>query len=150
MRLKMRERAIIALASGNGMACYGGIREKTSCGLEKRDCIMSDWTEWDSCDRTCGGGQQQRHRQIHTFPKNGGNMCPVDSYTSSFVTIMVKGCNLQACVQQDCILSPWSHWSACSGDCGTGQVTRSRSITQFAVSSGVGCTEDVLLETTSC
>ena len=26
-------------------------------------CQVSSWTEWDQCDKTCGGGQQIRHRQ---------------------------------------------------------------------------------------
>eukprot|EP00438_Fugacium_kawagutii_P018592 Skav209994 [mRNA] locus=scaffold3061:33316:56392:+ [translate_table: standard] len=76
----------------------------------------SDWTPWDACDKTCGGGQQMRHRQVTKNPMNGGEACPE-------VLIETQGCALEPCRRRDCIacgrapvqlVSEWAGWSGCS------------------------------------
>ena len=44
----------------------------------KVPCEVGSWTSWSDsiCSRTCGGGVQQRTREIVRLPENGGAACP--------------------------------------------------------------------------
>ncbi|KAK7939999.1 hypothetical protein WMY93_003325 [Mugilogobius chulae] len=41
-----------------------------------QDCIVSDFTSWSSCSRTCGMGLQYRTRHVLATPMYGGAHCP--------------------------------------------------------------------------
>ncbi|XP_072300062.1 thrombospondin type-1 domain-containing protein 7B [Eucyclogobius newberryi] len=41
-----------------------------------QDCIVSDFTSWSSCSRTCGAGLQYRTRHVLATPMYGGAHCP--------------------------------------------------------------------------
>ena len=84
------------------------------------DCVMSDWSDWSSCNLTCGGATQTRSRNIIYPSLNGGIGC--DNVTSQS-----QSCNTQNC-PVNCVLSGWSDWSACNVTCGGGTQTRSRNI----------------------
>ncbi len=53
------------------------------------DCVVSDWSEFSECSKSCGGGTQTRTRTISVKPENGGKECPV--LTES------KVCNTESC-----------------------------------------------------
>lgn len=37
----------------------------------RKDCVVTEWTEWDACSRSCGSGHTKRQRQISRFPSLG-------------------------------------------------------------------------------
>lgn len=41
------------------------------------NCVVSSWSSWSTCSRSCDYGTQYRTRYIITNPKNGGSSCPV-------------------------------------------------------------------------
>lgn len=64
---------------------------KIRCAREekkKRDCLMSTWSEWSSCSKTCGvGAVQHRTRNVLVHPRGGGRKCPyrVEKRTCPFI-----------------------------------------------------------------
>ncbi|KAI4901075.1 hypothetical protein NFI96_016563 [Prochilodus magdalenae] len=40
------------------------------------DCVVSDYSSWSGCSRTCGVGLQHRTRQVLAAPMYGGSGCP--------------------------------------------------------------------------
>jgi len=113
----------IAKDSDGGAPCSGHLEEIESCGFDIVDCDISEWTHWDKCGKTCGGGQQHRQRQVHQFPMNGGKNCPVD-------LMQTRGCNELPCGGQDCEVSDWGDWLPCTAKCGVGQEIRHRTVTK--------------------
>jgi len=79
------------------------------------DCQLGSWSGWSKCSSECGGGLQQRLREVKRAMKYGGKSCGSTSEARS--------CNGQAC-EKDCELSKWTRWSHCSKDCDGG--TRKR------------------------
>ena len=93
------------------------------------DCVMSGWTEWSSCSKTCNDqGSQMRSREITQAQMNGGLPCPTESEE--------RNCNREHCPGRcgseprllvfqtnatffpvDCKLGEWASWSStCSCD----------------------------------
>jgi hypothetical protein len=108
------------------------------------NCVVSGWSEWTKCDKLCGGGSQTRTRFVTTKPANGGTECPA-------LTELQK-CNTQPCAQ-DCKVSNWSGWEACSKTCGGGVQTRTRTIIQPRINDGTECPtlyEDQVCNTNPC
>ena len=54
------------------------------------DCKWSDWSQWDLCTKTCGGGMQARTRHIVIPERNGGKTCVGEP-------LEMRTCNMQAC-----------------------------------------------------
>jgi len=79
------------------------------------DCKLSSWSGWSSCSAECGGGVQERLRDIEVAMKHNGNPCGEVSET--------KACNVQAC-EAECELGDWTKWAKCSKACDGG--TRKR------------------------
>jgi len=138
----MRRREILQEASTGQTPCIGSLNQIKTCGQSAVDCAVSQWTAWNPCDSTCGGGQQHRHRKVTKNPQRGGKVCP---------TIMeeTRGCNTQSCSRQDCVAGSWHPWGPCSATCGVGQKDRFRSIATPAGDGGQGCSSK-LSETMPC
>jgi len=83
------------------------------------DCRLKIWSGWSKCSAECGGGVQQRLREVKRAMAHGGKPCGAVSET--------KACNAQAC-EKDCELGPWTKWSACSKDCDGGTKKRQKFI----------------------
>merc|ERR1719506_1996072 len=91
------------------------------------DCKLSAWSGWSKCSADCGGGVQQRLREVKQAMKYGGYPC---GETSESVA-----CNAQAC-ELDCDLSPWTKWSACSKDCDGGTKKRQKFVKKQPLGDG--------------
>eukprot|EP00438_Fugacium_kawagutii_P018141 Skav231604 [mRNA] locus=scaffold232:449631:450155:+ [translate_table: standard] len=103
-----------------------------SCSLPCHAVQVSDWTEWDECDQTCGAAQARRERAIIRFPKHGGELCPTDLK-------QMKACSVPNCDVKDCQVSGWLDWGECSTSCGQGYQARQRSVLNLREPGGYGC-----------
>ena len=54
------------------------------------DCQWGIWTEWEGCSATCGGGTQDRSRNINLPAENGGSECTGDEKET-------QTCNTDGC-----------------------------------------------------
>uniref|UniRef100_A0AAY4CFB8 Spondin-1 n=1 Tax=Denticeps clupeoides TaxID=299321 RepID=A0AAY4CFB8_9TELE len=115
----------------------------TECPLP---CMMSEWSEWSECNKSCGKGHTIRTRMIKLDPQFGGDPCPE--------TVQRKKCTVRKCKQgskmksesrgelkktakggessrdvhgQGCKMHSWSIWTDCSEPCGGGIQERFRS-----------------------
>jgi len=90
-------------------------------------CELSIWGGWSKCSAQCGGGVEQRLREVEVAMKFGGSPCDATSET--------QACNNQAC-EKDCKLNPWTQWTTCSKDCDGGTKKRQKFISQVAEGAG--------------
>ena len=97
-----RTRSITKNAANGGTACPTNLREtkEIDCNTQACpiNCEVSEWSEWSnfgSCSKTCGGGkqQQERTRSITTNAANGGTACPTNLRETKEID-----CNTQACI----------------------------------------------------
>lgn len=100
-----------------------------------------EWTSWTPCNKTCGGGTQNRTYNIKTI----GNSAPCsfkDGETQN------QTCNTQPCAI-DCV-GNWSDWSSC-GAYTPGSQRRTYVISQPASNGGKACyVRDGEIETKGC
>eukprot|EP00439_Symbiodinium_sp_Y106_P074843 s2309_g14.t1 len=129
--MHIRKRKVQQQASCGGDPALGSLTEIRNCG-GTIDCEVSPWASWDECDKSCGGGQQERNRQVTQNPQNGGKPCLKD-------LVETQGCNEIPCQTTSCEVSDWSAWGECSNSCGSGVHERSRTFTHLAEEGGSGC-----------
>lgn len=114
--------------------CSGNRTEQRRCNLG--ECPVhggwSSWLPWSGCSKTCGFGVNKRFRKCsNPFPQHGGAAC-----TGSPVEFVL--CIQSLCKNGDLSwFTPWSEWSKCSTDCGTGTQARSRNCTKLDPVSGI-------------
>jgi len=94
------------------------------CGI---DCKLATWSGWSKCSAECGGGVQQRLREVKMAMKYNGKPCGETSEA--------KACNAQAC-EKDCELSSWTKWSQCSKECDGGTKKRQKFVTEEPLGAG--------------
>jgi len=87
------------LTEGTPADC-GEIEESRECNSQgcKVDCAVSDWSQWNQCSKTCGGGDQERKRAVSTESLHDGAACPALSET--------RVCATETCPIV-CTLSAW-------------------------------------------
>jgi len=147
-----RTRTIRTYPSPDGANCKGSTKELQSCKLPhegavgcgtpaSRDCLLSQWTPWQGCSLPCGGGQQNRQRQVDVIALGTGKLCN-DNLEET------QGCNSVSCLHDiDCVWSPWSDWGACSQP---GQRNRPRHVLTHAKEGGKPCAAQYGEETQEC
>lgn len=59
------------------------------CSNPAIDCMVSDWSEWFECNKSCGRGHTIRTRMVKLEPQFGGSSCPE--------TIQRKRCKIRKC-----------------------------------------------------
>jgi len=91
------------------------------------NCKLKSWSGWSKCSAECGGGVQQRLREVKMAMRHGGKPCGATSQS--------RACNGQAC-EKDCVLGAWTKWSGCSKDCDGGTRKRERFVFQNAEGAG--------------
>jgi len=135
-----RTRTVTTWPSNGGKECPA-LKDTKICNPQpcKTDCKVSDWSNWGSCSKTCGGGVKTRTRKIVSKSCGGGKDCPP--------LVDTEPCNTQSC-KQDCEVSSWSSWTKCSKDCGGGEQKRTRTVTKPASGGGKSC--PALTETKNC
>ncbi|KAH3881656.1 hypothetical protein DPMN_005582, partial [Dreissena polymorpha] len=104
-----------------GNSCPGNDTSTQLCdnGPCPVDGVFENWSTWNACPVTCGGGIQDRVRVCH-FPPNvpHGLDCLGISHEN------------QTCGNSDCpvdgVLTEWSQWADCTLTCGGGYRFRNR------------------------
>ncbi|XP_052255034.1 SCO-spondin-like [Dreissena polymorpha] len=104
-----------------GNSCPGNETSTQLCdnGHCPVDGVFENWSTWNACPVTCGGGIQDRVRVCH-FPLNvpHGLACLGISHEN------------QTCGNSDCpvdgVLTEWSQWADCTLTCGGGHMIRNR------------------------
>merc|ERR1719321_135791 len=107
------------------------------------DCEQSAWSEFGKCTKECGGGVQQRSRNVVQRALYGGEACAANSETQQ--------CNVQSC-DVDCTLGEWTPWMPCSKACGAGTQERVKPVTVPLAGKGICFGEKAIerYEATAC
>ncbi|XP_054632185.1 spondin-1b isoform X1 [Dunckerocampus dactyliophorus] len=120
--------------------CNEELEQTEKCMLPECpiDCMVSEWSEWSECNKSCGKGHTIRTRMIKLEPQFGGSACPE--------TIQRKKCKIRKCrskpkdergegkrrrrgkqgrdavleEQAGCGMQPWTGWTDCTKPCGGG------------------------------
>uniref|UniRef100_A0A674NIV0 Spondin-1 n=1 Tax=Takifugu rubripes TaxID=31033 RepID=A0A674NIV0_TAKRU len=128
---RRRER-MIKMPSRDGSICNAEMAEVEKCMMPKCpiDCMVSDWSDWYECNKSCGKGHTIRTRMVKLEPQFGGSTCPE--------TIQRKKCKIRKCQTKTkeetrevggkrrrhgkagCRMQSWTSWTYCSKSCGGG------------------------------
>uniref|UniRef100_A0A8C9YQ10 Spondin-1 n=1 Tax=Sander lucioperca TaxID=283035 RepID=A0A8C9YQ10_SANLU len=123
--------------------CTEELKQTEKCMLPECpiDCMVSEWSEWSQCNKSCGKGHTIRTRMVKLEPQFGGSACPE--------TIQRKKCKIRKCrtkmkeerggagggkrsrrgkqgrdaaaeEQPGCRMQPWASWTDCTKICGGG------------------------------
>jgi hypothetical protein len=127
-------RTVSSTHAFGGVVCPTDLTKSQNCNTQACpvNCALSEWTEYDTCTRTCGTGSETRTRTVSVYPDHGGAQC--GNLEES------RSCAEEIC-PQDCVMTEFSSWSDCSATCGTGYQDRNRDITTQAGYGGVACSE---------
>ena len=131
------------------------------------NCKWAPWHAWSECTATCGGGVQNRTREVLQAAANGGKECQGPA-------AQFRDCNTAKCPGMqlyqhitysnddfsnqlklkrnheymffislvDCKWSPWGPWDVCTRTCGGGMQARSRTIVEQERHGGKPCVGD--------
>lgn len=102
--------------------------------IDNADCAVSKWTAWTPCTTSCGVGEIHRERLV-VRDAIGNGRCD-QPLTDVQLCNVDKPCSD---TYQDCELSAWTAFSACSVTCGTGTKTRTREVLKQPTEKGLPC-----------
>jgi len=140
----------IAVAPEGGLSCQPQDKVEAApcnvqmCGEGCKNGKWGEWREWSPCSGSCNDAYRYRRRNIAVHPNYCGN-------ATEGVREEFEMCDdLPECSSsQDCEVSEWSQWTACSCHC-FGMRHRSRYISKFPAGDGIGCFNESLKEITPC
>ena len=133
---------VVSTHPGSGGTPCPALEESVACNTVPCavDCQVTTWTRWSVCSRTCASmflsdgsktmGHQTRMRFVNVAADAGGKACPLTSEE--------RHCNTHIC-PQDCKMSNYTEFSACSKTCGTSERFRHRTIEQLSARGGRSC-----------
>jgi hypothetical protein len=129
--MQSRSRSVVTHAAHGGYVCPP-LAELRSCATDACpvDCVLSRWSAWSACSKTCGAGVQTKSRTVATAVQDGGKACDALS--------AVQACTDGRCPVH-CDVSSWNSWSTCTKTCGVGMQSRSRSVKMHAMHGGYTC-----------
>uniref|UniRef100_W5L0P0 Spondin-1 n=1 Tax=Astyanax mexicanus TaxID=7994 RepID=W5L0P0_ASTMX len=129
MRIRRRMMKTPALPN----QCGDPLEEVEKCMLPECpvDCMLSDWSDWSECNKSCGKGHMIRSRMVKLEAQFGGVPCPE--------TVQRKKCKIRKCSKPEkgnkdragrsvCKLQPWSSWTECSKLCNSGIQERVKAV----------------------
>jgi len=95
--IQLRTRSILTHATRDGEACKA-ITDTIACGTKScdPDCVLFDWSEWDSCSKKCNGGHKKRFREIKKAAEGAG-ACAAEDSEERFEEAT---CNTHICEEQ--------------------------------------------------
>jgi hypothetical protein len=127
-----RTRHIVTRPMHGGKACGTRVQHQF-CNTQKCtvNCAISAWGPYTGCSAKHGEGTKTRTRSIAAPAKFGGKRC---KESRSQVTKCFEGPKAQ-----NCKVSAWSKFGACSAKCGVGSMKRSRSVISRGKGVGVQC-----------
>ena len=130
---QQRTRETLAEPQNGGAACPE-LKQERPCNAQpcipSQDCQVSAWSLFSDCSKQCGSGMKSRSRTMVLASANNGAACPKLTQQAA--------CNTSPC-RQDCVMSQWGVFGACSVECGGGIYTRSRSVTGEPTGGGAQC-----------
>ena len=131
---RSRSRTVELEAEGAAGQPCGALSATEACPLVPCpvDCVLSAWSSWTACSRTCGGGQQQRARAITTAAAHGGTACAGEMWRSEY-----RACGAAPC-PVDCLVGGWD-CHGCDRTCDIGVRQCARPITVGAAHGGKSC-----------
>eukprot|EP01013_Petalomonas_cantuscygni_P015357 TRINITY_DN3164_c0_g1_i1.p1 TRINITY_DN3164_c0_g1~~TRINITY_DN3164_c0_g1_i1.p1 ORF type:complete len:6949 (+),score=1286.42 TRINITY_DN3164_c0_g1_i1:147-20993(+) len=92
-------------------------------------CSPSAWSwmpkEGANCSVACGGGELDEVPDV-TCTFEDGRPCDIGTHCTGGKLERTVPCNTDACPPAACELTPWSTWSECTAQCGTGSQQRTR------------------------
>ena len=110
-----------------GTDCVGSNLVVTNCTQHGQ---WTKWSEYSGCSQTCGIGLKRRHRFCgNPEPLHGGRVCIGRDVDEQYCEDLPRckdhegsiGMNNPVAVPT---WSPWSQWTECSGQCGSGWRSR--------------------------
>jgi hypothetical protein len=128
------EYVVTSPATGDGVACdfANGTQQLQPCNATAGCPCIANWTDWSSCNASCGPGSQFRTFIVTQAAAPGYPACAAANETVEW-----QSCILQEC-PVDCV-SSWTDWGPCNATCDGGNRSRVFQISVDSAYGGAAC-----------